>query len=80
MRESHVSMLQRPSSSPADLENLMNFRVEIKRFSSNSATMIFFSLVYLANASFPRAIVESRSIPINALPTCRVNAMVNKGK
>lgn len=76
MREPHVPMFNDPPTSPADLENLENFRVERKRFSSTSATMIF-PLVYLANASFPRAIVESRFIPIHALPTYRLNAMVS---
>lgn len=33
--------VQRPSLSPADLENLENFHVERKRFSSTSVTMIF---------------------------------------
>lgn len=39
-----------------------------------------FSLVYLANASFPRAIVESRFIPINALPTYRERDDTDTGK
>lgn len=63
------------SLSPADLENLENFRVEktiLVHLSDDN-----FPLVYLADVTFPRAIVESRLIPINALPTYRVNAMVS---
>jgi len=74
MRELYVLMFNDLPHRRPIAENLENFRVERKRFSSTSATMSFPRLP--REREFPSRDRRIAIIPINALPTYRVNAMI----